>query len=101
MSVARYIVNSISVDWSEQGFARQLLEPRENAMTAKAGRKAQVRMVTAKEARKEVKNLLSSVGMSRRELERRGQAWELDANQRGVLADIRGLEFLIKRADTK
>ena len=36
--------------------------------------------------------------MSRDELERRGNAWELDADQRGVLADIRGLEFLIERA---
>jgi hypothetical protein len=57
--------------------------------------------VTAKQAQKEIKALLSRVGMSRRELEQRGQAWKLDADQRGVLADIRGLEFLIKRADAR
>lgn len=67
-------------------------------MTAVAGRGAQVHIVTAKQARKEIKALLGSVGMARAELERRGQAWQLDAEQRGVLADIRGLEFLIERA---
>ncbi len=68
-------------------------------MTATASRRnAHVHMVTAKEARKEIKALLAVVGMSRDELERRGNAWELDADQRGVLADIRGLEFLIERA---
>lgn len=70
-------------------------------MTAITGRNVQVHIVTAKQARKEIKTLLNSVGMSRRELEHRGQAWQLDADQRGVLADIRGLEFLIKRADAR
>lgn len=70
-------------------------------MTAIAGRNTQVHMVTAKQARSEIKALLSRVGMSRDELEQRGQAWQLDADQRGVLADIRGLEFLVKRADVK
>jgi hypothetical protein len=68
-------------------------------MTATTSRRnAQVHMVTAKEARKEIRALLAVVGMSRDELERHGNAWELDADQRGVLADIRGLEFLIERA---
>jgi hypothetical protein len=70
-------------------------------VTAMAGRNAQVHMVTAKQARREIKALLSSVGMSRDELEQRGRAWELDAEQRGVLADIRGLEFLIEHAAAK
>jgi hypothetical protein len=70
-------------------------------MTAMARRNAQVHMVTARQARKEISALLNSVRMSRSELERRGQAWELDADQRGVLADIRGLEFLIERAEAK
>jgi hypothetical protein len=70
-------------------------------MTAIAGRKAQVRMVTAKQARKDIKTLLRGVGMSRDELEQAGQAWQLDAQQRGVLADIRGLEFLIAHTDVK
>ena len=71
------------------------------ANKAITGRNAHVHMVTAKPARNEIKALLSNVGMSRGELERRGPAWELDAHQRGVLADIRGLEFLIARADAK
>jgi hypothetical protein len=70
-------------------------------MTATARRNAHVHMVTKKQARQEIKALLRSVGMSRDELERHGQAWELDAQQRGVLADIRGLEFLLARADSK
>jgi hypothetical protein len=70
-------------------------------MTAIAGRNAHVRMVTAKQARKDIEKLLRGVGMSRDELEQRGQAWELDAKQRGVLADVRGLEFLIARVDMK
>ncbi|MDD4868680.1 MAG: hypothetical protein PHQ28_16695 [Mycobacterium sp.] len=35
--------------------------------------------------------------MTRDELEARGDAWELDADERGVLSDIRGLEFLLER----
>jgi hypothetical protein len=61
------------------------------------GRSAHVHMVTTEQARKGIKTLLNSVGMSRDEIEQRGQAWDLDAQQRGVLADIRGLEFLIER----
>lgn len=68
-------------------------------MTAIAGRrKAQVHMVTPKEADREIKRLLKSVGMTRQELEVRGEAWKLNADERGVLADIRGLEFLLERA---
>ncbi|MCW1959933.1 MAG: hypothetical protein KIH64_015580 [Mycobacterium sp.] len=71
-------------------------------MTAIAGRRnAHVDMVTPKEAKDEIKRLLQRVGMSRDELERRGDAWELDADERGVLADIRGLEFLLGRASSR
>lgn len=71
-------------------------------MTAIAGRrKAEVHMVTSKQAAREIKRLLKSVGMSRDELEARGDAWELNADERGVLADIRGLEFLLERAATE
>lgn len=71
-------------------------------MTAIAGqRNAHVDMVTPKEAKDEIKRLLRRVGMSRDELERRGDAWELDADERGVLADIRGLEFLLDRASSR
>ena len=61
-------------------------------------RDARVRMLTKKQARAELESLLSKAGMSREELEQRGNAWDLDADQRGILADIRGLEFLIERA---
>ena len=71
-------------------------------MTAIAGRRnAHVDMVTPKQAKDEIKRLLQRVGMSRDELERRGGAWELDADERGVLADIRGLEFLLGRASSR
>jgi len=71
-------------------------------MTAIAGRRnAHVDMVTPKKAKAEIERLLQRVGMSRDELERRGDDWELDANERGVLADIRGLEFLLGRASSR
>lgn len=71
-------------------------------MTAIADRRnARVDMVTPTEAKAEIKRLLQCVGMSRDELERRGDAWELDAEERGVLADIRGLEFLLSRAASR
>lgn len=55
-------------------------------------------MITAEQARDEIEALLASVGMSREELEKRGKVWDLNADERGVLADIRGLEFLIEHA---
>lgn len=68
-------------------------------MTAIAGRRdAHVHMVTPTEARREIQRLLKTVNMTRDELEARGDAWDLDADERGVLADIRGLEFLLERA---
>lgn len=71
-------------------------------MTALAGPPdAHVEMVAPEEARREIRRLLRLVGMSRDELERRGNAWELDAEQRGVRADIQGLEFLLDRASSR
>lgn len=68
-------------------------------MTAIAGRRrTQVHMVTRKKAAQEIERLLKRVGMTREELERRGESWDLDADERGVLADIQALEFLLKRA---
>lgn len=68
-------------------------------MTALAGPPgAHVEMVTREGAEAEIERLLREVGMSRAELGRQGAEWELDADQRGVLADIQGLEFLIKQA---
>jgi len=55
-------------------------------------------MVTPKEARREIERLLKSVNMTREELGARGDAWDLDARERGALSDIQGLEFLLERA---
>jgi len=60
--------------------------------------KAQPRVFTVDDAQREIERLLREVGMSHDDLVTRGDAWELDAEQRGVLADIRGLEFLLARA---
>lgn len=67
-------------------------------MTAVLPPQDPVRSLTVTEARKELADLIRRSGMSRDELERRGEAWDLDAVQRGILADIRSLEFLIRRA---
>lgn len=67
-------------------------------MTATLPPRDVVRTLTVAEARRECSDLLRSVGISRDELEERGERWELDAAERGVLADIRSLEFLIDRA---
>lgn len=67
-------------------------------MTATLPPREVVRTLTVDEAREELASLLKNVGMSREELEERGERWELDASQRGALADIRSLEFLIGRA---
>lgn len=60
--------------------------------------KAHPRVFTVDDAQREIERLLREVGMSHDDLVTRGDAWELDAEQRGVLADIRGLEFLLARA---
>lgn len=71
-------------------------------MTAVTGpRSAHVEMVTPAEAKAEIERLLEQVGMTRAELERRGKAWELNADQRGALADIQGLEFLLGRTSSQ
>ncbi|MCT2061237.1 hypothetical protein [Dietzia cinnamea] len=57
-----------------------------------------VRSLTVGEAKREQADLLEQAGMTRQELERKGDSWELDAHQRGILADIRSLEFLVQRA---
>lgn len=57
-----------------------------------------VRSLTVSEAKREQAELLEQTGMTRRELERKGDSWELDAHERGILADIRSLEFLVQRA---
>lgn len=71
-------------------------------MTALAGsRNAHVHVVTPEVARAEIARLLAELKLTRDELEQRGEAWDLDADARGALADIRGLEFLLERLATQ
>lgn len=67
-------------------------------MTAVLPPRDLVRSLTVDEARRELADLVRRSGMTRAELERRGESWDLDAAERGILADIRSLEFLIQRA---
>lgn len=57
-----------------------------------------VRTLTVEEAEREKIALLGKTGMTRKELEQRAERWDLDARERGILADIRSLEFLIQCA---
>lgn len=73
-------------------------------MTALASRRkarVRVRVVTSKKATREIEHLLKRVGMTREELERRGESWDLNADERGALSDIQALEFLLKRASVQ
>ena len=56
------------------------------------------RHLSVDEARDECASLIERAGMTREELDDRASRWELDADERGLLSDIRSLEFLIERA---
>lgn len=66
-------------------------------MTAVMPSRDHLRTLTPSEARSEITELIARSHMSRDELERRGNEWDLDADERGILSDIRSLEFLIER----
>lgn len=59
--------------------------------------RATVRQMTDEEMREAIGDLLRQVRMSREELGRRGAAFQLDAEERGVLADIEDLEWMLGR----
>ncbi|GAC86305.1 hypothetical protein GP2_076_00070 [Gordonia paraffinivorans NBRC 108238] len=59
---------------------------------------SEFRHLSVAEAREELETLIERSGMTRAELEERAARWDLDASERGILSDIRSLEFLIKRA---
>ncbi len=59
-------------------------------------REATVRALTRQEMLEERTNLLDRAGMTEAELRERGDAWELDAHHRGLLARIDGLDFLLE-----
>lgn len=69
----------------------------ENVMTA-ATPLSTIRHLTMAEARAELARLIEQTGMTREELHERADNWDLDATERGLLSDIRSLEFLIERA---
>jgi hypothetical protein len=56
---------------------------------------ATVRKLTRDDMLDERAALLAEAGMSEDELRARGEAWELDAHHRGLLARIDGLNFLL------
>ena len=56
---------------------------------------ATVRSLTRDDMLRERKALLEEAGMPEAELRRLGDAYELDAHQRGLLARIDSLEFLL------
>lgn len=67
-------------------------------MTAVLPPQGLVRSLTVADAVRERDELIARSGMSLDELIQRGDSWDLDATERGILADIRNLEFLIERA---
>lgn len=54
--------------------------------------------LTVDEAERELADLVRESGMTRGELEDRGKRWELNARERGILADVGSREFLVRRA---
>ncbi|NLG54265.1 MAG: hypothetical protein GX542_01205 [Rhodococcus sp.] len=68
-------------------------------MTETTPKKNGVHVLTIEEAQARIAELVEKSGMSRDELFRLGAAWELDAQHRGILANIEGLEYLLKLAE--
>jgi hypothetical protein len=66
-------------------------------MTITATNQSVVRTLNDSEIRSEIASLLTLAAMSRDELGRRGEKFELDASERGLLAEIEGLEWLLAR----
>ncbi|MFD5329782.1 hypothetical protein, partial [Streptomyces sp. NPDC127092] len=73
-------------------------DTKEDVMTAVLPPRGTVRTLTLPEAREELGRLEAESGMSIAALKERGDVWDLDAHERGLLAEIRNLEFLIDRA---
>jgi hypothetical protein len=64
-------------------------------MTITQTKKATVRQLTDDDLRAEIARLLGSVGMDRDELIAKGEAFELDATERSVLADVEAMEWML------
>lgn len=67
-------------------------------MTITTTDRAVVRQMTDAEMREAIGELLSRVRMSREDLGQRGATYQLDAEERSVLADIEALEWMLGRA---
>ncbi len=67
-------------------------------MTVITGNDATVNSLSRDEIETELVALVREAGMSEDELRERGEAWDLDAHQRGLLARVEGLRFLLAHA---
>lgn len=56
-----------------------------------------VRQMTDDELRAEIQHLLGRVRMTSEELHAKGEAFELDAFERSVLADVEAMEWMLSR----
>lgn len=65
-------------------------------MTVTQHGRATVRELTVEEANAELQGLIRRSGMTRDELSRRATSYQLNAKQRSLLADIEGLEWMLK-----
>ena len=66
-------------------------------MTTIATSKAHVRRMTPSQLRREIDALVEASGVSREALQRMGDGYELEAERRGLLAEVEGLEWLLSR----
>lgn len=64
-------------------------------MVVMKDREATVRTWSRADMVRERKRLLAVAAMTEEELRARGEAWELDAEHRGILSQIDGLDFLL------
>lgn len=58
-----------------------------------------VKILTRDEARQELQQLIACSGMDRDELDQRAAVHDLDAQQRALLTDIEGLEWMLRDCD--
>lgn len=66
-------------------------------MTITTTNQSVLRTLNDSEIRREIASLLTLAAMSREELGSRGENFDLDAAERGLLAEIEGLEWLLAR----
>ncbi len=91
--------SDVTVQSGERSAAVDKMDARsggeERAVVITASSEATVRKLSREDMLNERAELLTAAGMSEHELRVRGEAWELDAEHRGILARIDGLDFLL------